>query len=744
MADDFKEKSEESKKINLKSIGKSGTLVSGFVVQDDYLSELVGVQGQELYAKMLRSDSTIRKLFHAVSNPIRSAVWDIQPASDETADVEAAALIKQILFHDLNEGWTAKLDEILLFPWHGFAAFEVVHQNYTHPTFGPYTGLANLAFRDQRTLDQFKFSPEGILEFVHQIQSGEIPVDIDIPAENMLFFFNEKRGNDLGYPFCRMLYGNYKRKLLYKQLQAIGIERSALAVPHLSLPEGVEMDSDEARTAQEQLEAFTLAENAYFMTPAGYEITFNSTGGFDPQKVQTAIKAENEEIAGSLIGMFLEMGLGGNSAVGSSTGISADFFRDGIEYLANKITETINLKLIPNLYALNFGELPEALPELVHHGIADEAGKELMEVVTGYVKDGVITPDEILEDHVRKAHNLPKKAEGEMTDNGESQDDQSNDPNDPIADDDNDDGDPAQDGDTDEEVELSEKGKPKDPKALISLHAGRVSDVIREYIESASGKYINDVIVRYRQLNDNRKQNATNKTKMGFQSKFKKDLKRELTSASAESISMAKKEIPSKADVELSSKPEDMKRLTEKFGDFSEIKLNDFSSLPTHIQVLIAKQADLISTDSLNELKKRIDFSFSSIETKSSDENVIRQSMEEAASEFAGSSTVETKGTNVSSLMVNEGRNTFFFDDDVLDDIHSFTFVNIAPVSAVCRELAGTTFNTNDAESLRYSPPLHHNCKSYLRANLKSSRGIEKLEVSTLSPSAQAKKSITL
>ena len=94
--------------------------------------------------------------------------------------------------------------------------------------------------------------------------------------------------------------------------------------------------------------------------------------------------------------------------------------------------------------------------------------------------------------------------------------------------------------------------------------------------------------------------------------------------------------------------------------------------------------------------------------------------------------------------MVNEGRDTFFFEADVLEEIHSFTFMNIAPKSPVCRELAGTTFNTNDAESLRFTPPLHHNCKSYLRANLKTSKGVSNLDVSTLSPSATAKKSITL
>ncbi|MHA1170061.1 MAG: hypothetical protein ACTSRU_19705, partial [Candidatus Hodarchaeales archaeon] len=156
------------------------------------------------------------------------------------------------------------------------------------------------------------------------------------------------------------------------------------------------------------------------------------------------------------------------------------------------------------------------------------------------------------------------------------------------------------------------------------------------------------------------------------------------------------------------------------------------------------KQSDLISEDSLTDLKKRIDFSFSSIETKSSDENVIRQAMEDEAAKFSGSNQVRVKGTNGASLMVNEGREAFFFEPDVLDEISSFTFVNFSPKSAVCKQLAGTTFNTNDAESLRYTPPLHHNCKSYLRANLKSNPGSAKLEISTLSPSAEAKKSITL
>lgn len=725
---------EETKKSNFKPVGRSGTLVTSDIIQQDYLSSMNGVEGQELFAKMLLSDSQIRKTYHAVSNPIKSANWDIEPASDDTKDLEAAALMKQIIFNDIPDGFRGKLDEILTFPWHGHAVFEVVHANKISKQFGAYTGLANLAFRDQRTLTKWIFTPEGVLDRIKQEQSGDIEIDAEMSADTLLIFYNEKKGNDNGFPFCRMLYGNYKRKLLYKQLQAIGIERAAIPVPHLQLPVGVDFDSQEYADAVSQLAAFTQAEQAFFVTPAEYVLNYHQTGTFDPSKVQSAIKAENEEIVGSLVAMWLEMGIGGNSGNQAGTAVSSENFRDGIEYLADKIADKINNELIPNLMALNYGGTFETLPKLVHSGIADEVGEELMRIVTGYVDKGIIIPDEALEDFVRASHSLPKKVAGAMIDNGVAEN--GTPPEDPkevlkkeemLVDD----------------VELSAKEKAT-PKTLMEQQAEKISKVISETVSQASAKYVNDVMTKYKQLPQGKKQNATNKTNMGFTVALKKDLKRIFTETASLSIAMAKKEIPSKADVELSSKENDWLRMTDRFGDYSEIKLNDFSKLPAHIQVLIAKQADLISAASLNELKERIDFSFSSIETRSQDENIIKQSMEDEAAKFAASSQMDVKGVNSASLIVNEGRDAFFSDEDVLEDIHSFTFVNIAPKSAICRELAGTTFNTNDATSLMYSPPLHHNCKSYLRANLKSSKGIENLEVSTLSPSAEAKKSITL
>jgi hypothetical protein len=719
-----------------RGVGKSGTLITADVVENDYISALNGIEGQETFAKMLLSDSQIRKLYHAVSNPVKSATWDIEPVSADKRNMDAAALMKQILFKDMPEGFISKLDEILTFPWHGHAVFEPIHANRNSKAFGSYTGLLSLAYRDQRTLDKWKHE-DGILKYIHQIQNGDNEVDVDIPAEELLIFYNEKKGNDTGYPFCRMLYGNYKRKLLYKQLQAIGIERAAIPVPHLGLPEGVDYDSPEYADAIAQLASFTQAEQAFFVTPIGYTLNYYQTGTYDPSKVQTAIKAENEEISGSLIGMWLEMGIGGNSAVGSSTGISSDFFKDGIEYIADKIADVFNLQLIPHLMRLNYGDEfdPSEYPTLTHNGIADEAGKELMEVVTGYAKASLITPDELLEDHIRKIHNLPKKVQGEAIENQAVENENDDDPIDDVV---------TVPVDDPNDVELAAKTPKSTPRTLISGQGVKISSIIKDALDFSAAKYINDVMVKHKQLPDTKKQNATNKVKIAGVSGLRTDLKRSLAQTVTFAVNMARTEIPNKKDIELKTSERDMLRMKEMFDTIDDVKLNDFSKIPGSLQVLIAKQADLISADSLAELKKRLDFTFSSIETKVGAANIIRQAMEDEAEKFATSNQITIKGNNSSALMVNEGRDTFFFNDDVLEEIHSFTFVNAAPKSLVCIELAGTTFKTNDAESLRYSPPLHHNCKSYLRANLKVSKGLEGLNVQSLSPSAASKKSITL
>lgn len=732
---------EKKSKLNRAAMGRSGTLISSGVVDDDHISRLSGVEGQIVFAKMARSDSQVRKIIHAVLNPIKSGKWSIEPASEEPQDLEVAKLCEHIIFHDIN--FTEKLDEYLDFIFKGFVCLEKVHKNFITDREAPlnqYTGYDTLAYRDQRTLDEFVYD-NGKLKTIHQVQSGDLDVDVYLPVENLILIYNEKKGDDNGYAWMRMLYGPYDRKLLYKQLQAIGIERSSLPVPVCKLPDGIPLDSDEYTIVQTQLEAFTSGEKAYFIVPYGYDLDLKTGGSFNPANTQIAIKAENEEMSGAVVGMFLEMGIGGNSGNQAGTEISAKFFSKGLLFLANKICNVFNRDIIPEIVKLNITKKLTALPKLTVSGISDDAGKELMEIVTGYTNAKVINPDEQLEDHIRKAHGLPKKAEGTQIDNGAPEDD----PNAPeeiepseVSPEET--PEPIEPEPIEPEVELSEK-KVKTPSDLITSQGARITDNVKMSLELMADRFIGDVMNKYKMLPTGKKQQATSNIELVGIKKFKESLKIALTDTATKAVKQARKEVPNKADIKLTLKNE---KALAALGDISEIKLNEFSKLPAHIQVLIARQVDLITKSSTDELKNKISFVFSSSETSTQDARVIRQDLENAVDNHLDASNMIAKGLNASATITNESRNAFFFEPEVLEEIHSFTFMNVAPKSDICTELTGLTFAANDVESMRYSPPLHHNCKSFLRANLKTSKGIDKLEITTLNPTAQAEKSITL
>ena len=116
--------------------------------------------------------------------------------------------------------------------------------------------------------------------------------------------------------------------------------------------------------------------------------------------------------------------------------------------------------------------------------------------------------------------------------------------------------------------------------------------------------------------------------------------------------------------------------------------------------------------------------------------------MQKAAERHIDSGARKVTGVNTASTVVNEARNTWFFAEDVVDEIHSFTFENPDPKTPICMQLTGQVFAVNDASSLIYTPPLHHNCKSYLSANLKSQKNLP--EITSLAPTAKAKEGITL
>lgn len=723
--------------------GKSGTLVSSGIIGDEYIASLTGREAAEVYAKMEKSDYQVKKILAAIQNPIKSSTPSIEPVSQDPADVQVAAIIDKILLKDLN--LTQKLSEILTFIPRGYSVFEVVTMNKVDAELGPYTGLAQLGFRDQASLDKWIFDTNtGVLTGIEQKQQGDLEVDTVLDAKFLVIFYNEKKGDDNGTPMLRPLYGPYKRKLLIEELKMIGIERSAIPTPKLQVPAKVKQTDQEYIAAVRLLQLFTSGENSYIIYPEGWNLDL-TPNVFDPTKLESTIKSEDEKMAGSVLAMFVELGTGGNAGSLALSENLEKFFTNGIVSFANIVTDTINERLIPFLCRMNFGDTVTKFPKLKLAGIGESAGTALMTIITGFTNAGVVTKDPALEDHVRRIYKLPPKAEGEEVDNGgegNADDEESTDPN---GDPDNgaDDTDPPA-GNPDSS---SAKLKLVDPSIALAEKASKtitkgsetVSEVMREKLTFIKEKMINDIIRYYKQLPEGKKLNAVKSVTVGGTRKFKDELKAVLSRISAEALKEARSEVPSKSKVKLKADEVIVKGLDPE-GVF---KFDDYSKLPPHVQLLLSLQVDKVTEKLVNDLSDRVSFQFMQSQASTDSADLIAQDLNEAGDAIINAGAVDTAATNVTSTMVNETRSSFFFDSDVLDDIASFTFVNADPVSQICQTLAGKTFATNDAEFLRYSPPLHHNCKSYLSPNLKESKNQPEITgLPTISESA--KKSITL
>lgn len=790
-------------KQNKRPLGASGTDVVGKIHgADEHIEILTGSQAAQFYDRMRRSDTQVKKVLSAICNPIKSAEWAIEPASTETKDIEAAALIDQILFKDIL--WPKFLNEALTKVIHGYSLFEVVHENKQNKEIGMYTGLAQLGYRKQTTITEWCHNVDtGRLEKVKQEAFGDIRVNTFIDAENLLIFYSDQEGDNIGFPLGRILYGPYKRKLLATELQYIGIERFAIPTPLLEVPAKIKQSDDEYIKAQDILKNFTSAEDSFIMYPSGWKLDLHNNV-FDPSKIQIVIQAENENMSGAILASFLELGIGGNGGAFALSNDLSDFFLAGLEHYANGVNGPINVQLIPNLMALNFGEDNRANPKLKYSGISDKAGKELMEIVTGYSSAGVIAADEPLEDHVRKVHHLPPKAEGEMLTNQESEDNNGSTKDDEkgpgsVGNNNSDDDISGSVNNDDVSLKLAEKvghrhkfegsftgpaiqrggkhfhqlldstgevsgrtktevagvghlhfvegdkktgkpietvlaNEPKDnPKTLIVLNEPKVANIIRDNLDSISNKYIADIMNRYKQLPPKRKLNATKGINVGGIGKFRKELKSIFTVIANESLKQAKIEVPSKSNVKLS----------DKFEHDGNFKFNEFSKLPKRIQLLIANQANLISDKEAKSIADTVAFQFNSSESSTEDIAVIRADLNSKAEEVIQSGTKDTVATTAVSTVTNEARNSFLLDPEVQEDIASYTFINFDPKSEICKTLAGVTFGIEDTDLVRHQPPLHQNCKSYIRANLKTNSNNP--DITGLPPiSEAADKSITL
>lgn len=252
-------------------------------------------------------------------------------------------------------------------------------------------------------------------------------------------------------------------------------------------------------------------------------------------------------------------------------------------------------------------------------------------------------------------------------------------------------------------------------KKLMKQSAESLKDVMIDQLGTIADNMINQIMAKSKGLTySNRLDALIGLTPDGINN-YKSMLFDAMVIIANDGIDSARKEVPKAKKVKLSTTTL-LKNLPPKLQD----------KIKTRNQLLIGKQ--------VGDLQKTLEFAYATNEDTTDSFSQLKEDLEDSAFAWLDGTAVRLGADITAATIINESRNAFFMDDDVLEEIDAFEFVNGDPVSPICQDLAGTVFAKDDADMFRYTPPLHWNCKSSIQAILAGDLG--KREIKKLQPSS--------
>lgn len=384
------------------------------VPDEEHTPELRWPQSVEVYDQMRSQDAQVGSVLEAVTLPVRSTAWRIDPgdARDEVVEHVAADLglpidgeadPKPPLRTQNRFSWNEHLYLALLMLPFGHSFFEQIYRIE-----GDRARLRKLAWRPPRTISRITVAADGGLESIQQYAApwpGGVPLGgaegKPIPVSRLVAYVRNREGGGwLGRSVLRNCYKNWLIKDRLLRTQAQTIDRNGMGVPLYKGAEGeVSLDAGAALA-----KAWRAGDDSGAAVPFGADLVLRGVEG-DLPDADPAIRYHDEQIARTVLAHFLNLGTQtGSWALGTTF---ADFFILTLTATAGYIADTTNAHVIEDLVDVNWGQ-DEPAPRLIHDKIGSEQAATA-QAIKMLFDAGVLLPDRPLEEAVRTAFGLPPK-----------------------------------------------------------------------------------------------------------------------------------------------------------------------------------------------------------------------------------------------------------------------------------------------------------------------------------------------
>lgn len=413
----------------------TGANISGWVNWDPFerVPELQWPANVAVYSRMDNEDSRVTSLLEAISLPIRSTTWRIDPngAPDDVAQFVSQNLDVPIVGFDSVENvgqrtrdrfsWAQHLEDVASpVLQYGHAVFEQVYRRAPDaPDGSKRFTIRKLAPRPQWTLLRFIIEMDGGLEAIEQVAPAffgqgliygqSTAADLrnnQIPVNRLVVYTrNMKPGFWQGKSVLRSAYKHWMLKDLLMRIQAAAAQRNGMG-----LPVATASRSDDQKEVDALMSIVTrlhAGPHSGVALAQGQQLALLGVQGNLPD-IQQAIEFHDTSIALSGLAHFLNLKGGGSYALAS---VQANTFVQAVQAYATSIRRIATMHVVEDLVDINFGPNTPA-PKLVFDDIdADQDGTAA--ALNLLVQAELLSPDVLIEQTLRQRLGLPAKPPGE-------------------------------------------------------------------------------------------------------------------------------------------------------------------------------------------------------------------------------------------------------------------------------------------------------------------------------------------
>ncbi|WP_188043673.1 phage portal protein family protein [Changpingibacter yushuensis] len=378
--------------------------------------DLVWPRSIDVFDKMRREDAQVGSVLRAVTTPIRSTAWMIDPAGARSDVVDLVA--RDLGVPVRGQGPVASVRTKGRFSWSEHLRLALLELVYGHSFFeqvysadGELIHLAKLAWRPPRTISNINVARDGGLVSIQQYGVSGVPAPT-IPVSHLVAYINEREGSNwLGQSLLRTAYKNWLLKDRMLRAQALTVERNGLGVPvytgaepptSATLEERRKWEESEKSSGLDVATSFRAGEAAGASIPHGASLDLKGVTG-DLPDIDAPIRYHDEQIARAVLAHFLNLGTEtGSWALGSTF---ADFFTQSLNATARHIQDVTQQHVVEDLVDANWGS-SEPAPRLVCEPIGARS-PVTASAIKELVDAGALTPDPELEKYLREYYDLP-------------------------------------------------------------------------------------------------------------------------------------------------------------------------------------------------------------------------------------------------------------------------------------------------------------------------------------------------